>query len=249
MTESIVFVHGSGRSGRDCWPGQVNVFPDASYLVMPGHGEEPPRATDMTECVSRVLAACGHAAVVVAHSFGAIAAVLAAEQAPRRIRGLVLLEPALYSLARGRDAVDAHVVKMTPVFERAAGQEPGDFWAAFMSALTGAPGRVPGAEPGRSVAERLRLQRPPWEFEISPRVFEAVPALVITGDWNREYEEIAEALEALGARHEVVRGRGHRVQDDSRVNALLAGFFAASDRRHHRQPAGGLPDVSNRAAD
>ena len=226
MTDSIVFVHGSGRSGSDNWPVQADAFPDASYLVMPGHGEESPRATDMTDCVSRVLDACGQAACVVAHSFGAIAAVLAAEQAPQRIRGLILLEPALYSLARGRDAVDAHVAKMSPIFARAASQELGDFWADLMSALTGAPGRTPSDESERSQAERFRLQRPPWEFEISPRVFETVPTLVITGDWNREYEEIAEALQVLGARHEIVRGRGHRVQDVSRTNDLLAEFIA-----------------------
>lgn len=226
VTDSIVFVHGSGRSGRDNWPVQADAFPDASYLVMPGHGAELPRATDMPDCVSGVLDACGQSAFVVAHSFGAIAAVLAAEQAPQRIRGLVLLEPALYSLARGRDAVDAHVAKMSPIFERAGGQEAGDFWIELMSALTGAPGRAPSGESERSQAERLRLQRPPWEFEISPQAFERVPTLVITGDWNREYEEIAEALQVLGARHEFVRGLGHRVQDVSRTNDLLAEFFA-----------------------
>jgi pimeloyl-ACP methyl ester carboxylesterase len=53
---------------------------------------------------------------VVAHSYGANAALLAAQSEPALIRTLTLLEPACFDLARGKPAVEEHIAAMTPVF-------------------------------------------------------------------------------------------------------------------------------------
>jgi pimeloyl-ACP methyl ester carboxylesterase len=55
----------------------------------------------------------------VAHSAGALAALLAAERSAGRVRSLVLFEPAFFALTRGRAAVEEHVSAMAPVLARA----------------------------------------------------------------------------------------------------------------------------------
>jgi hypothetical protein len=52
-----------------------------------------------------------------------------------------------------------------------------------------------------------------------------VPTLVATGGWSELYEEIARALVTLGARHAVMSGRGHRVQDHPDASRLLGAFL------------------------
>jgi hypothetical protein len=74
---------------------------------------------------------------------------------------------------------------------------------------------------------RLRAMPPPWGTALVPDVPVPVPALVVTGGWSPLYEETAGALAVLGARHVIMPGRGHRVQDGQGATVLLQEFWSA----------------------
>ena len=168
---------------------------------------------------------------LVAHSYGGLVAILAAGLAPKRIRSLTLFEPAAYSLARGRPGVEALIERMTPVVDQAPLLGAVEYQNLFLTALTGS---LPGPLNGSDIlaAERDRLLLAPWVFELPEDVLSAVPTLVVTGDWNEEYEEIAEAMEKAGARHAQLVGYGHRVQDHPGANALIAASVSGSGSGH-----------------
>lgn len=225
-----VFVHGSGRAGSLAWPGQVVAlelrrrrceFLDVSHVE------------DAADEVAAVLAALGAGAHLVAHSQGAVGALSAAERAPDLVRSLVLFEPAAFAAARGGPRVEAHVARMSAVFGDAANPlvRDGDFAVRFLTVL-GSPGTAladPGDPTLRSMGQRLRRRTPPWETPTDADVVGRVPTLVVTGDWNGLYEEVADALAAHGAERRVLSGYGHRPQDHPEANALLSAFWAAHD--------------------
>lgn len=225
-----VFVPGSGRSGASAWPGQVADvalrrwtcrFLDLAALA------EPDAQRDA------VVAAAGDAGHVVAHSLGAVPAMRSVAGGAGVVRSLVLLEPAAFSAARGGEHVEAHVAAMSPVFADAENLRvrDGQFAVRFLTAL-GAPGAAI-ADPGdpllRSMGRRLRRTPPPWDVPLDVATVERVPTLVVTGGWSPLYEEVASALVGSGARHRVLAGYGHRVQDHPDLNALLQEHWLAAE--------------------
>ncbi|WP_448257165.1 hypothetical protein [Microbacterium aurum] len=52
-----------------------------------------------------------------------------------------------------------------------------------------------------------------------------IPALVITGGWNAEYERIAASLAEAGVDHRVIPTRDHRPQDDPAFAGLVQRFL------------------------
>jgi pimeloyl-ACP methyl ester carboxylesterase len=222
----VVFVHGSGRAGAAAWPLQVG-WPDAAFLCRPGFGPgEDPEVTDFAREAARVNDACGDGAHVVASSYGAIAALGAAALPDSGVRSLVLAEPAAFSLGRGGEAVEAHISAVDPVLRRAATLSPEDFQVALLTAFGVPNPPVPTTPEQRLGAARLRLHRAPWDAPLDPGVVGRVPTLVVTGDWNAEYEELARALVGLGARHVQVRGFGHAVQESPAFDAILREFWS-----------------------
>lgn len=218
----VVFVHGAGQAGAAAWPRQAEVG-EPGWLFLPREGT----ADDATRDARRVLAELrarggGH---VVAHSYGANAAVLAAQLEPTVVRSLALLEPACFDLARGAAAVEEHVTAMEPVF--AVADDPSvsarDFSLLFAAAMGTEPPDVPDDEL-RARVDRLRALRPPWGVGLRPEL--PVRTLVVTSGWSSLYEQTAAALVALGARHLTVEGAGHRVQDDPRTLPALRAHWA-----------------------
>ncbi len=219
----VVFVAGSGRSGAAAWPGQAAAvdlrrrsctFVDLTGLVGPDEQRDA------------VLGALGDGGHLVAHSVGAVPALLAAERAPGAVGSLALLEPAAFSATRGGPRVEAHVAAMSAVFAQAADPRvrDGQFAVRFLTAL-GAPGAAiadPGDPSLRSLGRRLRRSTPPWEVPLDRTVAARVPTLVVTGGWSPLYEEVAESLAAAGARRVVLAGYGHRVQDHPDANAVMS---------------------------
>lgn len=226
----VVFVHGSGRSGASAWPVQAADVDlrgrRCRFLDLAGLNEPD----EQRDAVVREL---GQAAHVVAHADGAVAAMRAAEAAPGVVRSLVLLEPAAFAAARGGPHVEEHVRRVSAVLADAADPRvrDGALAARFLTAL-GAPGAAladPGDPALRSMGRRLRRQVPPWQVPVDPRVVARVPTLVVTGGWSPLYEEVAAALVAAGARHEVRPGYGHRVQDDLGLDARLLIHWDAAE--------------------
>lgn len=221
----VVFVHGAGREGVDAWPQQAAVA-EPSWLFLAREGAADDAARDAQRLLDWLRArGGGH---VVAHSYGANAAVLAAQLEPAMVRSLALLEPACFDLARGNPAVEEHIAAMTPVFAVAddASVSVRDFSRRFAAGMGMEPPDVPDEELRASVS-RLRALRPPWGIGL--RTQQGLPArtLVVTGGWSRIYEETAEALAVLGAQHVTLEGAGHRVQDDPRASPVLRQHWAS----------------------
>lgn len=233
MTPVVVFVHGAGGEGPDAWPRQQALDGpfELRFVFRAGFapGEQPQR-TDFTEDRERVIRALGQSGHLVAHSYGALAALAAAVSAPNRVLSITLFEPACFSLARGGPEVEAHVAAIQPVFDRAEELTDEGFEMEFLAAL-GAPRPEATQDPGAKLfARRMRLTRAPWVLAIDPAVIGSHPTLVVTGDWLPLYEEVASVLEGLGARHSVVRGFGHRPQYSEATNSMLLQFWAESSR-------------------
>lgn len=196
------------------------------FIERVGYGSrENPCPTDFSGDVSRVLAALGDRGHIVAHSYGAIAAIMAAQERPEAVASLVLLEPACMSLARGGPNVEAHVAALSPVLDRAAESSDVAYETAFVTAL-GAP--VSGervTKESRLRARRLRLQAAPWHAPLNWAVLSLPPTLVVTGGWSALYDEVARVFVGHGARHATLAGAGHRPQDAAGANQLIADFW------------------------
>ena len=134
---------------------------------------------------------------------------------------MILMEPALYSLARGAGHVENHIARMSPVIVAAPHLGAAEYYLEWLRAL-GVPDPVRPATPEEmQMAERTRLLTPPWDIATPAAVIPTVPTLVITGGWNDEYEEIASALVRSGAARRQLTGFGHRVPDHPDANSLI----------------------------
>jgi pimeloyl-ACP methyl ester carboxylesterase len=220
---NAVFLHGAGRAGVAAWPAQVATGePDWVFLDRSRNGDRPhedaARIINALEPTAR-----GH---VVAHSYGANAALIAAQRAPELVASLTLLEPACLDVARGKPAVVEHISAMTPVFAAAddASVSAREFSSRFASAMGTEPPNLPQDVLEAQVA-RLRALPPPWDTGVNAVGALPVRTLVVTGAWNEMYEQIADALVSLGADHVTLSGNGHRVQDAPEANDLLRQFW------------------------
>jgi pimeloyl-ACP methyl ester carboxylesterase len=220
----VVFVHGAGRQGADAWPRQAAVA-QPGWFFLPRAGVTDDAVQDAERVLGWLRArGGGH---VVGHSYGANAALLAAQLESSIVLSLTLLEPACFDVARGMPAVEEHIAAMTPVFAVADDTSVSgrDFSRRFAAGMGMEPPDLPEEELQASVC-RLRALRPPWGVGLRPQ--ERLPArtLVVTGGWSPLYEETAKSLVASGARHLTLEGAGHRVQDDPRATQLLRNHWS-----------------------
>jgi pimeloyl-ACP methyl ester carboxylesterase len=103
VSTHVVFVHGAGQAGAAAWPRQVAAT-EPGWFFLPREEAGDDAARDAGRVLHQLSTTSG--AHVVAHSYGANAAVLAAQQDPALVRSLTLLEPACFDLARGMPAVE-----------------------------------------------------------------------------------------------------------------------------------------------
>lgn len=224
MGIKVVFVHGAGVAGADAWPHQA-AEAESGWHFLP----RTALADDADRDSHRILdlLRAGGGGHVVAQSYGANAALLAAQREPSLVRSLVLLEPACFDLARGEPAVEEHIAAMTPVFEVADDPKISthEFSQRFAAAMGVEPPDVSDDELEERV-RRLRALRPPWDLGLRPDQDLKQSTLVITGGRRPLYEETAASLARLGARHRTFEGAGHRVQDDRRATSILRDWFS-----------------------
>jgi len=200
-----VFIHGAGRRGIDAWP--TSDAADGDFVSFaPG--------STIPEQVATLIDSYSDARVVLhAHSLGAVPAVLAAASDRLDVEGLVLVEPALYDIARGEHAIERHIAIVTEAREQAAEGELQGFWAIFRPLMFGVGFDVERWATERAAAERWASSNVPWGHGVRGGMITGIPTLVITGGWNDEYETIARALARRGAQHDVLAGAAHRPQD------------------------------------
>lgn len=202
MVLDLVLVHGAGRAGADAWPGAW--FAD-------GHALDLTSTQDVRERAETVAAATTDASVVVAHSHGAVPAVLALAMV--QPRHLVLVEPALYDVARGHPAIERHVATMQHGHRVLADDGVEAFWHVARPVLLGGPFDASRWAAERSTAAWFAGVQVPWGHGIVADDVHGVHTTVVTGAWNAEYEAIAESLVGAGASHRVLAGAAHRPQD------------------------------------
>jgi pimeloyl-ACP methyl ester carboxylesterase len=241
--QRVVFVHGAGSFGAAAWPKQHGMALSYDALFLRRHGFDAaaePLESDFAADAAIVLgsladdrsgAAGGH---VVAHSQGAISAMMAAVERPDLVRSLTLVEPACLSLTAELPATAAHRALMQPLFDVRHHLSDDDFEREFVrrAFAAHAPGRgtAPDTAEARSAARRLRLQAPSWEAPL--QIVPGVPTLVLTGGWEPLYEEIAGYLRETGALHRVAAG-GHRPQDSPEGDRIIRSFVADASRHRH----------------
>jgi pimeloyl-ACP methyl ester carboxylesterase len=166
---------------------------------------------------------------LVGHSYGGVAAVLAATQRPASVRSLTLLEPALFlppddpevaRFARIGDEVLARGVDTDPATLR-----------EFLT-ISGAPVPDDGPLPPEVLNGINRSQggRPPSEAHPPLELLRdaGVPSLVASGDHHAPLERMCDAVAAaLGARRLIAPGAGHFVAAAPGFAEQLDGFLSS----------------------
>ncbi|QSR30109.1 hypothetical protein CFI00_06185 [Nocardioides sp. S5] len=210
------YVHGAGRAGREAWPAQSDdgaVFADHSAATTASDKARLLRE----QCPPRDV-------VLVAHSLGAVPAALGLDVPS--LSHVVLLEPALYDVARGVVAVEEHIAAMTAARKAADAGDLFGYWQVVAPLMFGRPATDEAWEEDEPLAARFAAVERPWGHGIDATVFGAVPALVVTGAWNDEYEAIGERLAVAGASHVHLTGHRHRPQDHPGFEGLVADFVS-----------------------
>jgi pimeloyl-ACP methyl ester carboxylesterase len=222
----LVFMYGGGNDGGEAgWPSEM-AGRGHIFLERPADaaGDDPRRDAE------RLIKIANDEPVhLVAVSYGGIAAVLAAHQAPSQVRSLTLFEPTCADLAR--EATSVLSFRRSLEFVVRQRSDPGVSDSTFLAAFQAALGEAaPGAadDTTGALAKRLRATPMPWEITL-PRARFQVPTLVVTGGWSEFFEDIASALVRAGAVHRILSGHGHWVPGHPEAAATVREFAASNE--------------------
>ncbi|MEJ3653307.1 alpha/beta hydrolase [Actinomycetes bacterium KLBMP 9759] len=248
-----VFVHGVLTWGDDdrYGFGRQRPLARARRLVLMdrrGHGNSPdldgPYRTDYAVDAEDVVTLLGDGAHLVGHSYGGVAAMLAAARRPELVRSLCLIQPGSMRVAEEHPVIAELLAR-----NRAATTSlPPDLSAeAYLELATRSVGMpTPPATPGRlRVAHTSMGERPCWDAPVPLRPIADAPwpTLVVVGDWAgapEAYRRLAgEPLtiaarvvaEQVGADLLTVPGFYPHVQEPERVNDALRDLWRRADPR------------------
>ena len=231
----VVLVHGSIVEARRTWKHQLELAEHWSLCIpnRPGFGASPPLERGDFDAEAPLIAELlGDGAHLVGHSYGAVIALLAAARRPQAVWSLTISEPGCLNVAAGDPVVDATIAQGEELYRHAAGIPPVEFVRLFRSGLHSAhetPDEMPEwLERG---ARHVAAERPPWEAEIPLDALAAAPfpKLVLSGNHSPAFETMCDVLaERMGARREVIEGRGHTIPATGQpYNDLLHSFLSA----------------------
>lgn len=248
--EPVVMVHGSFTAdpASDDWIEQ-RPLSDRYQMIMPsrrGYFQSPPAEQGNFEVdaddIAQLLSGIENGAHLVAHSYGSLAAMLAAAQRPEAIRSLAVIEPPAFGVARGNPDVEAIIARLEPVFAAAPSLTPEAYLLSFRRALRGLPPDAPleltederrelESPPARQGVEATMRERRPWEAIIpfEPLASAPFPKLVFSGGWSKAFDAVCDVLEQrLHAERAVCVGAGHAVQFVGQpFNERLVAFLGA----------------------
>ena len=217
MGPEVLLVHG-GASPATTWSGLEALSKRWTLAYMYRRGfdpspQPPGGRQDFELDAADVIEMLDSRPHIVAHSYGAVGAVIAAIQRPAQIRSLTLLEPALFlpaddpEVARFRrmgDAVLSHGLDTEPATLR-----------EFLK-IAGAPVRDQGPLPEEVLrgVRRAHGSRSPGEARPALDVLRdaQVPTLVASGDHHPAVERMCDAVAiAVDAQRTKAPGGGHFV--------------------------------------
>lgn len=223
-----LYVCDSRRCAAEAWPGAPRediAFSDLTGAVT---------IADKNDAPSSVAANASEPTTLIAQPADAIPAVLAIAQGGVAVSNLVLVEPALYDIARGNPAIESHIATMSGARGWADSGDLFAFWSIVRPLMFGGSANVNTGADERSLAENFASVTLPWGHGVSAATIEQVPALVVTGAWNDECEAIAAKLVVhCGVLHQLA-GRRHRPHDHPGFEKLLhnvIGTRYSEDRR------------------
>ncbi|MFJ6675589.1 alpha/beta fold hydrolase [Actinosynnema sp. NPDC091369] len=246
-----VFLHGVLSWGSDETYGFGHQRPLGAHRRLllvdrRGHGESPdldgPHRTDYEVDAADAVALLAGGAHLVGHSYGAVAAMLAAATGPDLVRSLCLIQPGALRPAESHPAVAEALTRA----RAATGSLPPDLtpedYLRLSTESVGMP--TPDPTPARLRAARTTMaERPCWDADVPlpPPATAPFPAVVIRGDWSgapETYRRLAgiplqaaaEVIAArIGATLLTVPGFYPHVQQPTAVNAALADLWTRAD--------------------
>src|SRR3954447_12809316 len=231
--EPVVLVHGSIVDARRTWRHQLELA-ERWTLVLPNRpgfaGSPPPARRDLWAEAPPIAEVLGDGAHLVGHSYGAVIALLAAALRPGAVRSLTVSEPGCLALAAGHPAADERLAHGIELYRAGTAMTAHEFLSLFRAAVHSShatPDELPEWLDPR--APPVMAERPPWEAEIPLDALAAAPfpKLVISGAHDPAFEAVCDVLaEGIGARREVLPGRGHTIPAlGVPYNALLEEHF------------------------
>jgi pimeloyl-ACP methyl ester carboxylesterase len=225
----LVLLHGSVAPGWMTWNAQKPLA-ERFTLVVPirsGYPPNPPLGHIDFDVQARELAEViepgDH---LVAHSYGAVVALLAAPRLP--LASLGVLEPPAFGIAADHPAVRAYVEATT-----AAPKEPRAYLEYFLP-LVGSSMRLPEVLPPELEASARATVAERWPNEAAIPLDELAattyPKLVVSGAHSAAFDAVADVLERrLGAMRAVLPGAGHSIPRlGEPLNALIEEFAGAA---------------------
>jgi len=172
---------------------------------------------------------------IVAHSYGALGALIAAARAPEHIRSLVLVEPALHNLVPDDPAVARFEQIGNDVLTHGLETDPAALREFLRIAGASNVTDAPLPDPVARGVRRAHGSRLPGDARIDLAAIRnaGIPTLVVSGAHNEAIERIcdAAALQLEGERL-VLPGAGHFVMRAAGFTHRLKRFlaFAGADR-------------------
>jgi pimeloyl-ACP methyl ester carboxylesterase len=215
----VVLVHGSLATGPLEWEGQRPLVDDGYQLVVPTRRAYVSRPVEVGEDFvtdgADVAPLLGDGAHLVGHSYGGLAAMVAAASRPDAVRSLVLAEAPTFDVV----VDDPDVARLRAGIQALIGHsgEDREFLASFLAAVGTAVEEFPPELVDELVGmvPAVRRGRRPWQ---SPLPLDAVaaasyPVLVVSGNHHPAFTAMADGLaRRLAAEQLVVEGAGHEMQ-------------------------------------
>ncbi len=234
----VVFVHGAVL-GRVAWDEQRPLADRWTLHLVdrPGYGDSPSvERVDFAvdaRLVAGLLAELPDGTHLVGSSYGGVVSLLAAAEAPERVRSLTVVEPPAFGVARD-DPVVSRFVADAEGLRADESRDPRAVLAGFL-ALVGSNLKLPEVLPPdlERGARLLRVERYPWEADVPLAALAAAafPKFVVSGGHHAAFDAVCDVLERrLGAERAVITGAGHSVQRaGAPFNERLEAFLRSAE--------------------
>lgn len=223
---TAVLVHGGGAGGVYAFAQQRPLAAHYRLLLpdRPGTGGSPADGPEDAGRDGRLIAGLlGDGAHLVGHSYGAVAAMVAAATRPEAVLSLTLVEPPVFQLAADDADVAAYQQELSSAI---ADPDPAERVRRFF-ASAGVSGDVPSPLPPplQHLASTLASMRQPWDVPLDIPALRALPVTttVVSGAHRDAFERLSDRLaELIGADRVVLPCVAHAVQDTGELfNDLL----------------------------